>query len=275
MAKNLHDTLVFFAVIAVQYRCRTIDGSTNDRRKINRIIAGATRSPGKCGKFDVDGETSVEKRCAERIQKNTKESVLKERRRECKKKKRKAFMEIQRKRSAECEHEAGKTVTGSWLRVNLILNGIVRESPLKYPVNRFRSSTYPRSSCRHSLPFVSLDAPKPCRLPEFVDSDLYLPLPLVFEPCSRQNEELLNVPSSQYSNQYTFIGVPSHRANREPLKQPLSIRTRRSRISKDTRKMVISAWKSVITKIRKRVINFYSFFFYDFGCRNALSRHNF
>lgn len=154
-------------------------------------------------------------------------------------------MEIQRKQSAECEHETGKTVAGSWLRVNLILYGVVRESPLKYPVNRFRSSTYPRFSCRHS-PFVSLDAPITCRLPEFIGS-ISLSLSLVFEPCSRQNEELLNAPS-QYSNQYTFIGIPSHRANGEPLKQLLSIRTRKSRVSKDTcqRKISISTLNAII-----------------------------
>lgn len=58
------------------------------------------------------------------------------------------------------------------MRVNLILNGIVQASPLKYPVNRFGSNTYILDP-RADIPFVLLDAPRP-RPPEFVDSDLHL-----------------------------------------------------------------------------------------------------
>jgi len=52
-------------------------------------------------------------------------------------------VEVRRARNAEWEHEAGRTVARSWLQVNLIPDG--SSSPLKYPVNRFQSSTRPRS----------------------------------------------------------------------------------------------------------------------------------
>lgn len=143
----------------------------------------------------------------------------------------------------------GERCSESWLQVNLILDG--SSSPLKYLVNRFRSSTYPRSlqtfdslcfARGHSrlsaprfhlsvlVPYV-LSAVPPHLLPSLPSSiSLSFSYSSLRIRSSRQNEGLLDAIG------LVFKSIPIHslrfKAARQidPLKQSLPIRTGRLHI---------------------------------------------
>lgn len=146
-------------------------------------------------------------------------------------------MEIARERGTK-KKGVEEHCSEGWLQVNLILDG--SSSPLKYLVNRFRSSTYPRSlQTFDSLCFPRsrsrrLSAPR-FHLSVLVSRSLCrlaftsLTAPCVSEARSRQNEGLFD------SIGLVFKSIPIHSprfvaAGRiDLLKQSLPIRARRSR----------------------------------------------
>lgn len=161
-------------------------------RQSNRRYAdpmGSVWVSRNCGKLDGDRDTSTKKKCR---RKRGRERELK--------RKQEACIESQRERDWKSNSEG-------WLQVNLILDG--SSSPLKYLVNRFRSSIHPRSvqTIRFSFPSPQKPAslsyesaippihPRPIlQLVNRYSLTLSLSffLSYVSESHSRQNEELLN-----------------------------------------------------------------------------------
>lgn len=188
-------------------RCRVADRCTSasDRQSSSIDSRGAAcpariSSAGKCGKLgdgagdrraeigkEIHGENTGEEKQKDKNMKEERWESFSGRKRE-------ARMEIRRARSAEWKHEAERAVARSWLQVNLILDG--SSSPLKYPVNRFQSST-PRPRSLADIRFSLLR-------PKHSSSPLSLSL---FDPRSHPSSVLVyrfRAPHRPFSLSYVY-----------------------------------------------------------------------